>query len=78
MCMYITDVCTGKYPNRNYPKIFDDEAVGEEAKKVFQDAEEMLQNIIDNKLIRGKVGFSMVSSFLFVFCPWFSLLFVVF
>jgi 5-methyltetrahydrofolate--homocysteine methyltransferase len=28
----------GKYPNRNYPKIFSDAAVGAEAKKLFDDA----------------------------------------
>ena len=33
----------GRYPNRNYPKIFKDETVGAEAKKLFDDATEMLQ-----------------------------------
>jgi len=32
----------GRYPNRNYPKIFNDEAVGSEAKKLFDDATKML------------------------------------
>ncbi|KAE9547624.1 hypothetical protein FO519_009165 [Halicephalobus sp. NKZ332] len=36
----------GKYPNRNYPNIFKDEQVGPEAKKVFQEAQEMLQKLI--------------------------------
>lgn len=33
----------GRYPNRGYPKIFNDEAVGSEAKKLFEEAQDMLQ-----------------------------------
>lgn len=33
----------GRYPNRGYPKIFNDENVGEEAKKLFDEANVMLQ-----------------------------------
>lgn len=49
----------GKYPNRTYPKIFKDQTVGEEAQKLFDAANAMLKDIIDNKLIeaRGIVGF---------------------
>lgn len=48
----------GKYPNRAYPRIFDDEAVGVEAKKVFDDATKMLKEIIDKNLLvaKGIVG----------------------
>eukprot|EP00041_Stephanoeca_diplocostata_P026308 m.706541 g.706541 ORF g.706541 m.706541 type:complete len:1273 (+) comp22933_c0_seq1:226-4044(+) len=48
----------GKYPNRAYPRIFDDETVGAEAKKLFDDATAMLKKIIDNKLLvaKGIVG----------------------
>ncbi len=28
----------GRYPNRGYPKIFNDAAVGPEAKKLFEEA----------------------------------------
>ena len=42
----------GRYPNRGYPKIFNDEAVGAEAKKLFDDAQAMLKDIVDNKLMR--------------------------
>lgn len=28
----------GRYPNRGYPKIFNDETVGAEAKKLFDEA----------------------------------------
>jgi 5-methyltetrahydrofolate--homocysteine methyltransferase len=33
----------GRYPNRGYPKIFNDETVGAEAKKLFDEAQEMLK-----------------------------------
>ena len=33
----------GRYPNRGYPKIFNDENVGEEARKLFEEAKLMLQ-----------------------------------
>eukprot|EP00743_Colponemidia_sp_Colp-15_P004752 GILK01005118.1.p1 GENE.GILK01005118.1~~GILK01005118.1.p1 ORF type:complete len:1266 (-),score=306.56 GILK01005118.1:85-3882(-) len=48
----------GKYPNRGYPKIFDDATVGPEAKKLFEEAQEMLQEIIATKGLeaRGIVG----------------------
>merc|ERR1719199_2158965 len=48
----------GKFPNRDYPKIFNDEKVGGEAKKLFDEANEMLQEFIDNKSVQmhGLVG----------------------
>lgn len=48
----------GRYPNRGYPKIFNDEAVGTEAKKLFNDAEAMLKQIIADKSmhVKGVVG----------------------
>ena len=33
----------GRYPNRGYPKIFKDENVGAEAKKLFDEAKAMLE-----------------------------------
>lgn len=33
----------GRYPNRGYPKIFNDDRVGAEAKKLFNDAQGMLK-----------------------------------
>lgn len=33
----------GRYPNRGYPKIFNDATVGEEAKKLFDEAQAMLK-----------------------------------
>ena len=33
----------GRYPNRGYPKIFNDEAVGKEARKLFDEAQAMLK-----------------------------------
>ncbi|XP_037677746.1 methionine synthase isoform X2 [Choloepus didactylus] len=49
----------GKYPNRGFPKIFNDKAVGEEAKKVYDDAQNMLKALISQKKLqaRGVVGF---------------------
>ncbi|MGQ7248341.1 methionine synthase [Halomonas sp. V046] len=41
-----------------YPKILDDEVVGEAARSLFQDAQVMLQRLVDEKLIkaRGVIG----------------------
>jgi len=36
----------GKFPNRDYPKIFNDERVGAEAQKLFDEAQEMLAEIV--------------------------------
>merc|ERR1719247_861260 len=44
----------GKYPNRGYPKIFDDESVGEEAKKLHNDALKLVDEIIANKTLQAK------------------------
>jgi len=54
----------GKYPNSRFPKIFDDENVGQEAQKLFKDAEALLDSIVKNKLLRAKgiVGFYPASS----------------
>ncbi|TSL04190.1 Methionine synthase [Bagarius yarrelli] len=49
----------GKYPNRGYPKIFNDKTVGEEARRVFDDALRLLNRLIDSKGLqaRGISGF---------------------
>jgi 5-methyltetrahydrofolate--homocysteine methyltransferase len=43
----------------SYPKIFDDKNVGDEAKKLFDDAQTLLKRILDEKLLtaRGVIGF---------------------
>jgi len=48
----------GRYPNRGYPKIFKDESVGNEAKKLFDDAQAMMKTIISDKSmsLKGVVG----------------------
>merc|ERR1712157_629881 len=48
----------GRYPNRGYPKIFNDETVGSEAKKLFDDAQVMLNKIIadGSMTLKGVVG----------------------
>lgn len=54
----------GTYPNRGYPKIFNDKNVGEEAKKLFNDAQTMLKKIIQEKLLKAKgiIGFYPANS----------------
>ncbi len=54
----------GKYPNRGYPKIFNDENVGAEAKKLFDEANEVLADYVQNKKLRanGVVGFFPANS----------------
>ena len=49
----------GKYPNRTYPKIFNDKTVGEEARKLFDNAQVLLRRLLDERLVeaRGIVGF---------------------
>uniref|UniRef100_A0A8C0QR79 Methionine synthase n=1 Tax=Chelonoidis abingdonii TaxID=106734 RepID=A0A8C0QR79_CHEAB len=49
----------GKYPNRGFPKIFNDKAVGEEAKRVYNDAQTLLKTLISKKKLQasGLVGF---------------------
>jgi len=43
----------------SYPKIFSDKLVGDEAKKLFDDAQTLLKKIIDEKLLtaKGVIGF---------------------
>ncbi|XP_070401461.1 methionine synthase [Nothobranchius furzeri] len=49
----------GKYPNRGYPKIFNDKTVGTEARKIFDDAQKLLSHMIDCGDVKGRglVGF---------------------
>ncbi|XP_069090554.1 methionine synthase [Pleurodeles waltl] len=49
----------GKYPNRGFPKIFKDKTVGEEAKRVYNDAQSMLKTLICQRKLqaRGIFGF---------------------
>ncbi|XP_053722568.1 methionine synthase [Synchiropus splendidus] len=49
----------GKYPNRGYPKLFKDQTVGEEARRVFDDAQKMLNQVIEGSRLQGRglVGF---------------------
>ncbi|CAG2161829.1 unnamed protein product [Oppiella nova] len=49
----------GKYPNRGFPKLFNDETVGAEAKRVYDEALKLIDEIIDQKLLTatGIIGF---------------------
>ena len=44
----------GRYPNRGYPKIFNDEKVGGEAKKLHDDALAMMAEVIRDKTLQLK------------------------
>jgi len=48
----------GRYPNRGYPKIFNDKTVGGEAKKLFDDAQTMLKRIVkdESMWLKGIAG----------------------
>jgi len=48
----------GKYPNRNYPKIFEDKTVGAEAKRLHTEALQTLKKLIQESKLeaRGIVG----------------------
>lgn len=54
----------GKYPNRGYPNIFKDAAVGAEAKALFDKAQEYLDEMEAKKLVqaRGVFGFFPANS----------------
>ena len=42
-----------------YPHIFDDKEVGDEARKLFNDAQELLKEIVKNKSLRAKAVFGL-------------------
>ncbi|KAF1371435.1 hypothetical protein PFLUV_G00278350 [Perca fluviatilis] len=48
-----TRALRGKYPNRGYPKIFNDKTVGSEARRVFDEAQRLLNQMIDSGSLKG-------------------------
>ena len=44
----------GRYPNRDFPKLFNCSVVGEEAKKLFDEGQEMLKDIIATRQFTAK------------------------
>merc|ERR1719201_2374655 len=44
----------GKYPNRGYPNIFNDETVGVEAKKLHNDALALIDEVVSKKMLQAK------------------------
>ncbi|KAJ2657974.1 hypothetical protein GGH99_007040, partial [Coemansia sp. RSA 1285] len=50
----------GKYPNRGYPKLFNDATVGEEARRIFDEAQVMLRDLINNHRIRASAIVSIL------------------
>ena len=53
-----------RYPNRGFPKIFNDKTVGEEAKKLYDEARVMLADFAKNKTLKltAIVGFYAANS----------------
>merc|ERR1712187_334874 len=51
---FLTWELRGRYPNRGYPKIFNDKKIGATAKKVFDEAQTLLKTIIQDKLLQVK------------------------
>lgn len=45
-----------------YPQIFDDKVVGEEAKKLFNDAQKLLSDIVKNKSLKARAVFGLFSA----------------
>lgn len=43
----------GRYPNKDFPRIFEDQTVGPEAKKLFEEAQTMLKNVIENSWLKA-------------------------
>jgi 5-methyltetrahydrofolate--homocysteine methyltransferase len=43
----------GKYPNKNFPNIFKDQDIGEEAEKVFLDAQRVLKEILAGNILKA-------------------------
>lgn len=58
----------GKYPNRNYPKIFEDARCGAEAKEVWQNAQTMLRDIIKSTQLSACAPSSFIT--LAACCSW--------
>jgi 5-methyltetrahydrofolate--homocysteine methyltransferase len=54
----------GKYPNRGYPKLFNDPEVGTESKKVFKEAQFILKKIVSENLVtaNGIIAFYPANS----------------
>ncbi|XP_065662214.1 methionine synthase isoform X2 [Hydra vulgaris] len=54
----------GKYPNRGYPKLFKDPIIGEEAQRVFNDAQVILKKVIEEHTLQavGMVAFYPANS----------------
>ncbi|KAJ1663482.1 hypothetical protein IW140_001172 [Coemansia sp. RSA 1813] len=50
----------GKYPNRGYPKLFNDATVGEEARRIFDEAQVMLHDLIKKRHIRASAIVSIL------------------
>ncbi|UXI22175.1 BTB/POZ domain-containing protein KCTD12 [Sarcoptes scabiei] len=54
----------GRYPNRNYPNIFNDQTVGNEARKLFDEAQTMIDWLVAKNQLRANaiIGFYRANS----------------
>ena len=52
----------GRYPNGRYPKIFNDSRVGTEARKLFDDAQILLKEMMGQIEARAIIGFYPANS----------------
>jgi 5-methyltetrahydrofolate--homocysteine methyltransferase len=50
----------GTYPNRGYPKLFNCPTVGAEARRLFDDAQEMLKDIIATRSFHAKAAVTLM------------------
>lgn len=49
----------GKYPNRGFPKVFNDPQVGSEARKVYEDANKLINTLLANKSLTANATFTI-------------------
>ncbi len=49
----------GRYPNRDYPSVFQDSKVGEQAKTLFDDAQEILKEIVATGSVKPSAVFGI-------------------
>ena len=54
----------GRYPNSRYPRIFKDKNVGDEARRLFDDAQKLLRHMLDDNLLEARaiIGFYPANS----------------
>jgi len=61
---FLTWMIKGKFPHRGYPNVFKDSVVGDEARRLWKDANDMLNLIVEQNLLTasGVIGFYPANS----------------